>query len=138
MSYDLMVFNPAVAPRTRTTFLQWYGDITRWEEARDYTDPIGMTGSLISFYHLFRRDFPPLNGPHAVALENVDDPYVTEYSFASDAIYLSFAWSIAELAREATLDAALNTAVGFFDVSETNGAIAYDIHDLVSLKRATQ
>ena len=138
MSYDLMVFDPAVAPKQRTAFLQWYGDITRWEEPRDYADPTGMTGNLTSFYHLFRRSFPPLNGPHAVALENVDDKNVTDYSFASHAIYLSFTWSVAQSAREATLDAALETAVGFFDVSDTDGAIAYDVHDLVSLKRATQ
>ena len=40
MSYDLMVFDPAVAPRERAEFLEWHAQQTQWNEGHSYDDPI--------------------------------------------------------------------------------------------------
>jgi len=39
MSYDLMVFEPSVAPRDRAQFMEWYHQQTQWSEGHGYNDP---------------------------------------------------------------------------------------------------
>src|SRR5690606_41938535 len=39
MSFDLMVFDPGVAPRERAAFMQWYEQQNEWAEDHDYDDP---------------------------------------------------------------------------------------------------
>ncbi|MEP3635976.1 MAG: hypothetical protein ABJN14_01780 [Paracoccaceae bacterium] len=134
MSYDLMVFDPEVAPQDRDSFMEWYEDVAQWDEPRDYDVSDGMTGNLKSFFDLIRQVFPPLNGPHAAPIENVDDPEVTEYVLAGSAIYMAFAWSISKTARATVIHAAIETSVGFFDVSSEEGVIARDQADLLALK----
>ena len=50
MSYDLMVFDPAVAPREAEAFLQWYDAQTEWNETHDYDDPKGSVPALQAFF----------------------------------------------------------------------------------------
>ncbi|SMP04230.1 hypothetical protein [Shimia sagamensis] len=154
MSYDLLVFDPQVAPVSRPNFMAWYGDLTKWEETRDYNSPEGMTGTLPQFYNVLRREFPPMNGPHAFdfdtlveekrgfwqrlfggaqALEPFNESLVTDYSFAQSGLYLSFAWSVAEQAYDQVVRSALETGVGFFDVSATDGVIAHTPEQLRAL-----
>jgi hypothetical protein len=69
--------------------------------------------------------FPALNGPDAVA---VDDPrfgpaYATDYSCASNAIYIGFRWSVQEEAYRHALMCAAKHRLGFFDVSASDGAV---------------
>jgi hypothetical protein len=40
MSYDLMVFDPAAAPRERDDFLRWYDAQTEWTEGHITLVPI--------------------------------------------------------------------------------------------------
>ena len=36
MSFDLMVFDPAVAPRNRASFMAWYDKQAEWSEDHGY------------------------------------------------------------------------------------------------------
>ena len=46
MSYDLMVFDPAAAPREREEFMQWYDAQTEWAEDHECDDPAVTTPAL--------------------------------------------------------------------------------------------
>src|SRR4051812_27531703 len=43
VSYDLMVFEPAAAPKDRQSFIEWYHDQTNWTELHSYDDPKATT-----------------------------------------------------------------------------------------------
>ncbi|WP_127112476.1 hypothetical protein [Shimia sediminis] len=160
MSYDLLVFDPKIAPRDRTDFMSWYGNLTKWEEQRDYNSPIGMTGNLPMFFEQLRQEFPPMNGPFAYEFDQAgpkpasfwqklfrakqpsttpepfNEALVTDYSLAENAIYMAFAWSVSDQAYNRVFNTALSTGVGFFDVSANNGAILHDagqFEDLMGL-----
>ncbi len=134
MSYDLMVFDQAVAPRNRDNFIRWYEDVTKWDDPRDYFSPHGMTGNLGAFYDSLRQTFPPMNGPHAISEAQVDDPEVTDYMLAESAIYMAFAWSVSGTARQSVIQNAISANVGFFDVSSPSGVIAHDRSVLMKLE----
>jgi hypothetical protein len=71
------------------------------------------------------QTFPALNGPDSDATENsaFEPGYMTDYCFASNAIYVAFAWSIQEEAYRQVLMCAAKHRVGFFDVSASDGAV---------------
>lgn len=149
MSYDLLVFNPEIAPRNRSDFMNWYNNLTKWEEQRDYNSPIGMTGNLPTFFEQLREEFPAMNGPFAYEFNQVepkppsfwrkffkgtqthkaetfDEALITDYTLAENAIYMAFARSVADRAFNRVFNTALSTGVGFFNVSANNGAIVHD------------
>lgn len=163
MSYDLLVFNPEVAPRDRKEFMSWYQELTKWGEDRDYNSPDGLTGNLPAFYDTLRIHYPPMNGPHAHNLEppqgtglrtksglwgklfgtrpkpslpapKFNEAFVTDYCIAENAIYLAFAWSISAEAYSSVVSTAISTGVGFFDVSASNGQILHDREQLTDLE----
>lgn len=132
----------------------WYNNLTEWREERDYDSPDGVTGNLREFYEALKNTFPPMNGPDAFDFDmprnaqlkkktglwarffgrksdqinsdiKINEAMVTDYCIASNAIYLSFAWSIAEEAHEQVISTALATKVGFFDVSADEGEILH-------------
>ncbi len=115
MSYDLMVFEPSVAPADHREFMEWYRAQTEWTEAHGYADPQVCSVSLRDWFFAMKARFPAMNGPYAS--DDVDDAHVTDYSFGRSVIYCAFAWSVAEEAYEAVLKAAQDHRVGFFDVS---------------------
>ncbi|MEM1299054.1 MAG: hypothetical protein AAGH68_07210 [Pseudomonadota bacterium] len=158
MSYDLMVFDPAVAPRDRAAFMDWYGDVTKWSGGRDYQSPEGMSGNLRTFYDKLRQEFPPMNGPHAAFSKpqpqptgliakimaklqrpgdqsalDIDDRMITDYTFADNAIYMAFAWAVERKAYNRVVNVALDSNVGFFDVSADSGDILYEPDDFYEL-----
>ncbi|REN11218.1 hypothetical protein DSI35_10180, partial [Mycobacterium tuberculosis] len=63
MSYDLMVFDPAVAPREAEAFLQWYDAQTEWNETHDYDDPKVSVPALQAFFAALAEHYPPMDGP---------------------------------------------------------------------------
>lgn len=153
MSYDLLVFDPAVAPRERTEFMIWYEQLVKWEEDRDYNSPVGVTGNLKNFYENMREEFPPMNGPDAYDFDQPSPPIpepkpkgiplgsntmsssppvafnealISDYCIAGNAIYIAFAWSVSDLAYNRVFNTALTTGVGFFNVSANNGEILHD------------
>lgn len=124
MSYDLMVFDPAAAPREASAFEEWYDVQTQWGEGHSYDDSGVASPELRAWYDEIRETFPAMNGPDATWREDLpndsplwDDPRVTDYSVGRHAIYAAFAWSVAEQAREAVVKLAEKHQVGFFDAS---------------------
>lgn len=125
MSYDLMAFNPAAAPRSRDAFMKWYRSQTEWQEPHSYDDPKNIDQPLRAWLLEFIKTFPPMNGPCAVAEEMIDDPHVTDYGMAKDVVYCGFAWSVAEEAYVRMKESTAKCAVGFFNVSADDGEIVF-------------
>ena len=123
MSYDLMVFKPASAPTTRTEFINWYHDQTKWDEGHSYNDPIITSDELRSWFMDMISIFPAMNGPYAV--DDPDNELITDYCIGKHVIYVTFAWSIAEKAYEVMKRLAEKHKVGFFDASANDGDILF-------------
>ena len=123
MSYDLMVFDPSVAPRDRKEFLDWYRKQTEWSEGHSYDDPAVTTPDLSNWFASISKEFPPMNGP--LASDDYENPKVTDYSTGKEVIYAAFAWSQAEVAFEAANSLAAQHGVGFFNVSSEHGEIRF-------------
>ena len=122
MSYDLMVFRPEAAPRTRPAFMNWYHDQTQWAEGHSYDDPAITSGDLRSWFLEMIETYPAMNGPYAKE-EDEDNDFVTDYSIGKDVIYAAFSWSLAEKAYEKMKALAEKHKVGFFDASANEGDI---------------
>ncbi len=118
-----MVFDPAVAPRTRSAFMAWYEHQPNWTESH-CADPAIPSVRLRAWFDEMIKSFPPINGPLASPSPNVDDPHTTDYSLGRAAIYAAFSWSMAEEAYRTTVELAMKHGVGFFDVSATDGDVA--------------
>ncbi|MEQ1955290.1 hypothetical protein [Mesorhizobium sp. CN2-181] len=123
MSYDLMVFAPADAPRVRQAFLDWYEEQTEWSEDHRYDDTAVTTPGLSAWYGEMQLDFPDLNGPSASDLLEDDSPSVTDYSIGRSVIYAGFRWSEADRAYTSVRALAVKHGVGFFNVSAADGEI---------------
>lgn len=154
MSYDLMVFDPATAPRGRAEFLAWYKDRMGSDVGLSQHTPDTLTGNLRAFYDGIRGQFPAMNGPDAYDFEaaaryanagpfsrlltrvrgtvppQIDESFVTDYSLGGDLIYMNFAWSRAQYARAAVSTHVMRSDVGFFDVSAKDGMISYGVADM--------
>lgn len=120
MSYDMMVFDPGAAPRTRDAFLAWYQTETTWSETHRYDDPVVTTPALRAWFDAMAERFPPMNGPFA---SGRDGASVTDYSVGTKIVYAAFAWSVANEAREAVCSLAARHGVGVFDVSSDEGRV---------------
>jgi hypothetical protein len=159
MSYDLLVFDPDIAPRDREAFMIWYRDLTKWVDQRDYNSLDGTSENLCTFYNIMKTHFPPMNGREAYEFpvpppprskfwtmifgprvhkidprQQLKEAYVTDYCIAKNAIYMAFASSIAADAYSAVVSTALKSGVGFFDVSAPSGAILHDPDELSRLE----
>jgi hypothetical protein len=121
VSYNLMVFDAAAAPRGRNAFTAWYERQTQWTETHGYNDPDVPTPALRGWFREMIGSFPPMNGP--LASDDPDDPKVTDYSLGQSVIYAAFAWSQADSAYQRMKELAAKHHVGFFDVSSTDGEI---------------
>lgn len=123
MSYDLMVFDPASAPRKRGAFLEWYEQqLNGDEETSSANDPKSLTPALQAWFAEMIETFPPLNGPLAKD-ENIDNPKTTDYGLGRTYAYACFAWSQAEAAYKHTVRLAEKHRVGFFNVSSNKGDV---------------
>lgn len=127
MSYDLMVFDPAAAPRSQAAFHQWWEEQQSGEEDTPPSDePKSLTPRLQAWFAEMIELFPPLNGPLSRQGDDEDDdgPRLTDYGLARTYVYACFAWSqAAAAAHEHTSKLAEKHGVGLFDVSSEEGAI---------------
>ncbi|WP_437372101.1 hypothetical protein [Maribacter litoralis] len=128
MSYDLMVFNPKVAPKSEPEFLEWYKKQAEWEEDHGYDDVKVSSDELRNWFMEMIEEFPAMNGPHSPPdrddrMDN-DDDTITDHCIGKDVIYSAFAWSVAEKAYPKMLELAKKHKVGFFDASG-NGSIMF-------------
>ncbi len=144
MSFDLLVFDPARVPDSDHDMCAWYDALVKWDHPDSNVTLAQTTPALRNFYELLALNFPPitpnqdnsskparitdrlihlLSGQKTIDprfAEDFDEARLTDYSIAKDAIYLSFAWSVSDDAIKTALDAAAETRVGFWNVSEKN------------------
>jgi hypothetical protein len=164
LSFDLLVFDPRLAPEKDKEFAEWYESLVRWDRPLDNFDPKTSSLPLQIFFGHLSKAFPLMRrsdiGPpvaireerslarligrllrwkrqpaHAEELpEDFDEAYLTDYSFGEDAIYMCFAWSVSEPALHATVDAALRSHVGLYHVSANDARPLRKRQDLIALK----
>ena len=96
MSYDLLIFEPDSA--TDEDFPQWWEQVSRWEEPRDYDTTEGSTPAIRAFYRDLIRAFPPFNGPDALSDAELEEREakelpVADYTIGADYIYIGVGWS---------------------------------------------
>ena len=96
MSYDILIFEPDVV--TDEDFPQWWEQVSRWEELRDYDTTEGSTPAIRAFYRDLIRAFPPFNGPDALSDAELEDREakglpVADYTIGADYIYIGVGWS---------------------------------------------
>ena len=120
MSYDLMVFDPQVAPRERDAFRAWFQKQAEWSERRDYSVPAGAAPKLIDFFNAMREHYPPMNGPDATQDDEEIDRSA-DYCIGESVIYATFPWSLAEEVYPTFREVAVQCEVGFYDVSGDEG-----------------
>lgn len=123
MSFDLMVFDPGVAPRERANFMQWYEQQTEWAEDHDYDDPAVASPALQRWFADMVQYFPPMNGP--LADPDVDGPEVTDHCIGRHVIYSAFAWPVAKQAHARMRELAILHGVGFFHASDLQGELLF-------------
>ncbi|MBW8809545.1 MAG: hypothetical protein JF591_12065 [Lysobacter sp.] len=116
MSYDLMVFDPGVAPRDRSEFLRWYRAQVQWPEPHDYRDPATTCASLAAVYFDMLHEFPNLRAIDSSGLDE-GDLRIAEYSFGYSILYIAFRWPVADAAYSTVRALADKHRVGFFDVT---------------------
>lgn len=117
MSYDIVVFDPAQAPSGSSDFLEWYQ-----RQAKECIDPIDITcAGLKSFFSLLSNEYPDINNHEAI--NGIDNPKLTQYFFGLHSIYMSFTWSQAEEAHRDVTKFAVQSSVGFYDISDSKGFI---------------
>jgi hypothetical protein len=120
VSFDLMAFEKAKAPRFYEDFLNWTAEQTEWTEERDYNSVDGTASPLVSWFMEMIKTFPPLNGPYRLSDEDAfasieAENHLTDYSIGSSIIYAAFGWSVAEEACELAATIAAKHGVGFFN-----------------------
>lgn len=125
MSYDLMIFRPESAPRTRDEFMVWFKSQAEWSEEHSYDDPAICSPNMQNWFKEMIQTFPALNGPFAVDDDHADNENVADYCIGKDVIYVAFAWSVAEKAYPAMKEIAEKHKVGFYDTSADEGDILF-------------
>ena len=96
MSYDILIFEPDAV--TDEDFPQWWEQVSRWEEPRDYYTTEGCTPAIRAFYRDLIRAFPPFNGPDALSDAELEEREeqglpVADYTIGADYIYIGVGWS---------------------------------------------
>ena len=114
MSYDLMVFDPAAAPRDAPGFMVWYDQQTQWTESHGYDNPEVSAPALRAWFLDMIKAFPPLNGPLS-SDENIDNPLTADYCLGRSVIYVAFGWPVASEAAKTASALAAKHGVGIFD-----------------------
>jgi len=96
MSYDILIFEPDAV--TDEDFPQWWEQVSRWEEPRDYDTTEGSTPAIRAFYRDLIRAFPPFNGPDALSDAELEEREEQGLPGAhphprADYIYIGVGWS---------------------------------------------
>ena len=96
MSYDILIFEPDAV--TDEDFPQWWEQVSRWEEPRDYDTTEGSTPAIRAFYRDLIRAFPPFNGPDALSDAELEEREeqglpVADYTIGADYIYIGVGWA---------------------------------------------
>ena len=121
MSANLLVFEKEKAPKQPIAFLKWFYTKAEWGAERDYNDIVGTSQKLIDFYFELKEVFPPMNGKYAPDDATIEaDPgledRLTDYCIDDDLIYMAFAWSVADEAKDKVKELAFKHDLGYFDM----------------------
>jgi hypothetical protein len=114
-----MVFEPEAAPKDHDAFMDWYTNLTNWNDG-PYDDPARTSARLRAWVQEMRRMFPDMNTPEAEIHLQDDDGVLADYTIGRQFVYAGFAWSKAVAAAGEAERLAKLHGVGFFDVS-SNG-----------------
>ncbi len=129
MSFDLMVFETAAAPKKKDEFMEWYDRQTEREEDHDYMSAAVASPALQDWYMEMKETFPPMDGDDAPDMDSLSaeaEDFLTDYSIGREVIYAAFSWGKAGEAYELACKLAQKHGVGFFDVSGDGGIILPD------------
>jgi hypothetical protein len=118
MSYDILVFDPAHAPKEREAFLQWWDAQAEWSEPHRYNDPAFTTPSLRAWFMDMIERFPALNGPYAGSR----DQRRADYCIGYHVIYVAIS-SDKQATHERAHELAGKHRLGFFEASSSDGEI---------------
>lgn len=121
MSYDLMVFDPKVAPFEKEAFMQWFSIQIDWP---DFEQPC--PAAMHAWYQEMLKTFPNINEMTDAELEADEESgmmHACEYSFSPNAAYLSFVWSAMKKAHALTLETSQKHNLGFFNPSSAQQEI---------------
>ena len=118
MSYDILVFDPAHAPRERVAFLEWWHVQADWSEPHPYNDPAFTTPALRAWFLEMIERFPALNGPYAAPR----DQRAADYCIGYHLIYMAM-WFDKKAAHERAYELAGKHRLGFFEASSADGEI---------------
>ena len=119
MSYDVIVFDAKVAPKSEEEFEDWLDEV---DEADDFTqNPSKCSANLQSFFTEFSVTFPAM-GTSENDLENLRE---TPYGFSKHTIEANFAFSVAQEAGKLMLKIGPKHDVGIYD--EQDGEVYFPI-----------
>ena len=142
MSYDLLVFHPAAAPRDRVAFEAWLHPALEAPPV----NASSMSGNLPDFYAFLTQTFPDVNGKGvnaAVLLAPprpglwarlrgqrapaaLDPAWLADYAALPNALLIGFDWTMADEALSRVVNTARATEVGVYDMSGETGDILHD------------
>ena len=111
-----MVFDPRPELRDRAAFKAWHRSRTAWTDGLDYSEPSNASAGLQNWFREIIEIFPPLNGRLRPA-DFATNEWVTDYSIASDLIFVAFSSDKGGVAYEKTRHLAATHGVGFYDSS---------------------
>lgn len=123
MSYDILVFDLQEVPRSNKEFMNYYETLLEREvpENYDFNNPENASPALQRWFMDVKETFPQMNGPHALTepewADLSDESYISDYAFYENAVYIAFAWSLADEAYDTVRVSAVKHGLGFFDIS---------------------
>jgi hypothetical protein len=122
MSFDVMVFDPDIAPYDKDGFRDWYESETGEKAARSSSTPeVADKDAFRDFYEQMREVFSPFNGPDDVPLptdvSQIRILRTCEYFFRPHSVYMCFRWPAQDFARAACSTFAKALNLGLFQTS---------------------
>lgn len=60
MSFDLLVFDPSLAPENDEEFAEWYKSLLLWDRPEDNYDPNTSSPALQKFFGQLSKSFPSM------------------------------------------------------------------------------
>ncbi|MBI1362069.1 MAG: hypothetical protein GC155_17470 [Alphaproteobacteria bacterium] len=121
MSYDLVAFDPAAAPRERTAFLGWIK--TALSETPSAGDPAAAAPELWAWRNDMSQTFPAADAPGAFDPYSPSETRNASYRFANKLVIASLHWDVSGQAIYQARRSAQAHRIGLFDASGTDRCV---------------
>ena len=116
MSFDLMVFDPAVAPTSAEAFAAWQRELTAWHENDEFRlDPVKAGAAPKAWFMEMIRHFPPKDGPFSLPGWDQRRTWAA-YRFAEPLCWAQFRVEDTEMAASLGFEAARRHGLGVHDI----------------------